>query len=146
MRHEKGPHHMVPGRDWACGIWVESPERAVCVSEDLGRKPIYLKIPGGRGRPVDKDTRDTAVRELFEETGLRVSPDRVELVDQQERHSHTYYLYKVKLDDNEIVGCYDIAKNGEKVHVLGRAELAQRQEEFMQSHRLLLEHNNLWPK
>lgn len=133
---------------WTCGVDIETLEEKdkVCVSEDLGKEPIYLKVTGGRRRPIDQTPEDTAVREVFEETGIRISKSELQYVASYNRKNHMYHLFSVKIDKKRLEGRYTVGKNGEKVHVLTREELRQKRDEFLPHHLVMLEKHGLWPK
>ena len=128
---------------WTCGVLLQTPTQVVMVKEDLGREPIYFKIPGGRRRPQDDTPEDTAVREVFEETGIRISPDELDYVLQQNRRNHLYHFYTVNLGEDRIKERYTVAKNCEQVHVLARDDLKNKKPEILPHHFELLESRRL---
>lgn len=129
MTTESGQEEM-----WASGVFLQTKKRTVLVSEDLGKTPIFMKIPGGRRRPQDRDPVDTAVREIFEETGIRVERDELQFVVSKSRHGHTYWLYSAEIAEERFEERFTVAKNGEQVHVLTLLEFTQRQREILPPH------------
>lgn len=133
------------GEDWTCGVCLRTPTNIVFVSEDLGMPPIYKKIPGGRRKPADKDILDTAVRELYEETGIRVCREQLVLKGSQPRHGHTYHLFSVEVPEDHIEGHFLRGKNSEEVHIIPRDRIPHMGGQFMPSHETMLRKHGLWP-
>src|SRR5207245_5292990 len=73
-----GKHQGTKGRDMAsttsCGVLLLNPQRELLLCHATGS--AYWDIPKGLGEPGEAP-RDTAVRETFEETCLRVEPERL---------------------------------------------------------------------
>ena len=128
---------------WTCGVLLQTPTKVVMVSEDLGKELIYKKIPGGRKRPVDKTPEDTAIREVFEETGVHITFEELNYVLGQDRRNHLYHLYTVQISDGRLEERYHIAKNGEEVHVVSINELVKMKAEILPHHFELLESDEL---
>lgn len=135
-----------PEGSWAAGVLIETPTRVVLVSEDLGVSPILMKLPGGRRRPADQSVEDTAVREAFEETGIRIPKDELDKPAGFDRKNHTYYLFHVRVSEDRLQDCYTVAKNGEQVHVLTHEELKAKESGVLGHHRAMLRTRHLWPQ
>src|SRR5437016_1130765 len=58
----------------SCGVLLLNPERELLLCHATGA--AHWDIPKGLGEPGEA-ARDTALRELFEETGLRLQSDRL---------------------------------------------------------------------
>lgn len=134
MKHEKD-------QMWASGVFIKTPTQVVLVSEDLGKVPIYKKIPGGRRRPADKTKEDTALREALEETGIRLEPGDLRHVMSQPRGNHVYHLFTAVVAEERLAECYTVAKNGEYVHVIPCGEL--KFDEILPPHLTMLRSHNL---
>ncbi|MDE2071547.1 MAG: NUDIX hydrolase [Patescibacteria group bacterium] len=131
--------------DWTAGVFLRTPTRVVCVSEDLGRTPIYKKLPGGRKRPGEVNPAATAVREVAEETGIRISPEQLQVVAVQPRGNHTYHCFVADITEQDADNAQKYGKGGEVVHVLTLAQLKHEAVNFMPPHRKALEAKGLWP-
>lgn len=149
-----GAFEFTDGKNWSCGVVTqlfnvnEDPVNwtSLFVEEDLGKVPIFKKIPGGRRRNGDKDIWDTALRELAEETGVHITRDQLTLVDSQPRRDHVYHLFRATLRPEQHASRYAVGKNGEKVSSMTTKEMRDMVEDFLPHHQELLEKNNLWPK
>ncbi len=145
MRHEQPGAFGTPEGQWAAGVFIETPTRVVVVSEDVGIVPVLMKIAGGRRRQTDETVEDTAVREAFEETGIKITKEELGKPAAFDRKGHTYFLFHVKVDEARLEGRYTVAKNGEQVHVLTHAELRAKEADVLGHHRAMLRTRCLWP-
>lgn len=143
------------GQNWSCGVFSQmfpDPQTggtlnwcSLFVMEDLGKTPLYKKIPGGRRRNGDRDIRDTAVREFYEETGVLIPRERLVLVDSEPRRGHVYHLFRTILEPSEFYAHFRVGKHGERVFEVSATDMLREDDEFLPYHRELLERNNLWP-
>src|ERR1019366_7114430 len=62
------------------------------------KKPIprYWKLPGGRSEG-NETPEECAVREIYQELGLEIDQDDLELLEQQDRGSHTLTFFRINL-------------------------------------------------
>ncbi|WP_077668286.1 NUDIX hydrolase [Salinivibrio siamensis] len=84
----------------------------------LKHHPGQVSFPGGKREPSDKDNTDTATREMWEETGIRVAPDAIighlcplPTVTGYYIHPVLAWVapdYQPYLDDNEVAACFEV--------------------------------------
>ncbi len=78
----------------AVAILIIAPEGTPLVRDPKKPAPQYWKLPGGNS--TETETPEAcAVREVWEETGLRIDEDDLEVLEQQERATHTMTFFKV---------------------------------------------------
>ena len=128
--------------NWAAGVSIKTPTRVVFVSEQ-DRLPVFMKIPGGRRRAGDATKLATALREGFEETGIKLKPHELRHLKSYDRHNHTYELFVAEIADERLAEAYDIAKNGEKVHILTYAEARAARGKILPVHLRMIDEHNL---
>jgi len=94
----------------SAGVVIMTPEGIILVIEKKenftfryqGEKrvdPTFYKIPGGRNSSVDVDIRDTAIREVFEETGIDLfyKRDQLKIIDVLIRKGFRHTIFFIKL-------------------------------------------------
>jgi len=95
--------------DWATLIAVlvfsdSDPDKLVgyVFIKDKNKKPVRWKLPGGKKEKGETPAM-TASRELFEETGLYVPPDKIKQLPQghQWRATHWSLLYSVRMLESQ---------------------------------------------
>jgi ADP-ribose pyrophosphatase YjhB (NUDIX family) len=112
---------MRPARDFSCVVSAIGPgNKTPLVKEPIKPAPHYWKCPGGKCEEGETP-RQTAVREFFEETGLRIKEEWLILfatveIDKYEK-KYTLYYFRVILysfaylsdrgTEGEIVGTFD---------------------------------------
>jgi len=90
------------------GIVSMLESRIVLVYEPTKPNPVYFKLPGGGEDPVDcGDPKKTAVREIEEETGVRITEDELFLLYKEDKMSHDRYFFIAVVD-------YELAKKSLK--------------------------------
>jgi ADP-ribose pyrophosphatase YjhB (NUDIX family) len=73
----------------------------------LKRDKKTIELVGGMNKPEDKENiLATAVRKVFEETGIRISSEQLYFVTvrNDSRDRHTFYCFKVVIDDESTRG------------------------------------------
>lgn len=75
------------------------------------------EVPGGSCETADDSAKESAAREVYEETGLAVAKDRLRLVGSRQAlgvlSSHQVHCYAVELTEAEMAQAKTIAKDGE---------------------------------
>jgi ADP-ribose pyrophosphatase YjhB (NUDIX family) len=111
---------MRPTRDFSCVVFAIGPGNMTpLVKEPTKPKPHYWKLPGGKCEEGETP-RQTAVREFFEETGLRIKEEWLILIATVEINKYgkkyTLYYFRVILysfmflnergNEGEVVGMF----------------------------------------
>lgn len=77
----------------AVAVLILSSDGYVPLVRDLEKPaPVFWKLPGGRGQEGESAI-DTAVREVFEETGIALEPRDLIVLDEEDRGSHVRTLF-----------------------------------------------------
>lgn len=103
----------------------------VAVREPSKPSPIYWKLPGGMGE-LDESPQECAVRELFGETGVKVSPEDLKCFRRQDARSHTKYFFLAEL--SSLPKLAERGDEGEEVGTIPLQEVLRRSD-FMPIHR-----------
>lgn len=77
----------------AVAVLIRSAEGTPLVRDPKKPEPRYWKLPGGRSEG-NESPEACAVREIDEELGLKLNEDDLELLDQQDRGSHTVTFFR----------------------------------------------------
>ena len=96
--------------------------------------PIFWKLPGGKGEH-EESPECAASRELEEETGVVIPPQDLRPVFEEDRGSHTFFLYQ-----GEILGPLGLKRagdEGEKIGIFHPAEMMEMPG-FFEPHRRML--------
>ena len=80
----------------AVAVLIISPEGTPLVRDPKKPVPRYWKLPGGRSEG-EETPEECAVREIWQETGLKIKQDDLQVLDQQDRGSHTLTLFRIDL-------------------------------------------------
>lgn len=124
--------------DFASAVLVLGPGNKIpLIFEDWREEPFW-KIPAGRNEPGETPV-DTALRELREETGLKLKPTDLVLLFSEERtflqHTHTFYLFGAIIDS--FAGLRARGLEGEHVALFDDKELDTMMD-LLPAHRKLL--------
>lgn len=106
---------------WASLVFVLGPEGKTVLVFDNGKKNPKWKLPGGKNQ-LNESPEETAVRELCEETGIKVPVSDLILLKEVDKsqHStpHSLFVFVASVntfdgllevgDENEIVGLFDL--------------------------------------
>ncbi|GEM_PF-6937379 len=91
----------MPQENWYAGVYLiyhtSDRMRIVFVQKNNAERDL-LSVPGGkREKVLDKNPEDTALRELYEETGLNFFKQRqlLEKTSEAMKQDYTYYMYKI---------------------------------------------------
>ncbi len=123
---------------YAVAALIISPQGIPLVQDPKKPKPYYWKLPGGRSE-TQETAQQTAIREIKEETGLCLKPEDIELVYEEERESHTFYLFEA--NPTSIDGLKKIGNDGEEVKLFLPEEIKNLPDLFP-AHRKILEELN----
>lgn len=80
----------------AVAVAILSPEGVPLVRDPKKPIPRYWKLPGGRSLAAETPE-DCAVREVLEETGLKVSMDSLTLIEAEDKKTHILTFFKAEL-------------------------------------------------
>ncbi|MEK7134377.1 MAG: NUDIX hydrolase [Patescibacteria group bacterium] len=124
----------------AIGIVMNAADgRIILVNEAGGNKkpPYFWKFPGGKIDPCDKDPLAAAIREVKEETGIVIPPDRIRQIAEIRKPTHTVFVFAALVDSFA-----DVAKRGEEgeiVRIFSMEELESMEKngEFLHAHKTM---------
>ncbi len=122
-----------PG-NFAVAVIVETPGGIPLVCDRTKPLPHYWKFPGGRSMPGEKPVQ-TAVRELFEETGIRVRQEQLALVREENRGKHSFFLFQVSVSETPALRAR--GGGGELVKLFPRKGIETMPDFFPSHHRYL---------
>ena len=91
-----------------------------------GRIP-FLKYPGGK-RDGEETPEECAAREMEEETGAKIDPAKLILLARQDRDTHDFFVFGVKLPELPVLK--HTGDEGEEVGVYSREGLKMRRDIF----------------
>ncbi len=139
-------------KDWAAILLLEAPQGVVCIRKPPRKwKVSYSQFPGGKRSRKDKNSKDTAVREIYEETGLCVNSSTIVLVGSLYEHNHhthepfRFDFYRATMTDEEVATRFSMSKEGEEVKLFTWTELNEMRD-FSPYHRMLAEKYVVWKK
>jgi 8-oxo-dGTP pyrophosphatase MutT (NUDIX family) len=85
------------------------------------------ELPGGSTDPSDDNAKESALREVHEETGLLIDPERMTYVGSRQAagtlSSHHVHCYSVELTEHELAAAKKLADDGETFGETGDSEL-----------------------
>ena len=64
-------------------------------------QPIFWKLPGGKGEGSETLT-ETATREIEEETGMKIPENLFELIEEQDRDTHIFFIFRASVSALEL--------------------------------------------
>jgi 8-oxo-dGTP pyrophosphatase MutT (NUDIX family) len=80
-------------KDYHASVFIRGPNNStVLIIQDWKDQPLW-KFPGGKIEPEDTDPFDAAIRETWEETGLIIVRETMELVAEKILHTHSKYFF-----------------------------------------------------
>jgi ADP-ribose pyrophosphatase YjhB (NUDIX family) len=120
----------------AVAVLIASPEGTPLVRDPKKPIPHYWKLPGGRSE--GKETpEECAVREIYQELGLKIDIDALEVIEQQDRRSHTLTFFRIDLPSLK-----DLKKVGdeqEEIHVYKSLLEIGKMQDFFPNHREIVQ-------
>jgi len=99
---------------------IVSPQGIPLVKDPKKPPPNYWKLPGGRSEGEETPT-EAIVREIKEEIGLSFEPKDMELMCEEEREGHDFYLFQT--NPVSLEGLKSIGNEEEKVKLFLPEEL-----------------------
>lgn len=97
----------------------------------------YWKFPGGRKEPYESEARQTAIREVEEETGLLLSENHLILIQTIPRATHSLHIFAGRALSLETLK--EIGNDGEEVRLFPIKEVFSFPE-LLPDHRRILKH------
>jgi len=80
----------------AVAVLIITPEGTPLVRDPKKPVPRYWKLPGGRSEGTEIPE-ECAVREIYEELGIEIDPDQLQVIEQQDRGNHTLTFFRIDL-------------------------------------------------
>ncbi len=115
-------------RDFAAIVVVLSPQGVPMVRDTSGKFRLpYLKFPGGRRKGMETPE-ECGVRELEEETGVKVLKESLILLKKEDRVDHMFYIFAVRLES--LPKRKHVGNEGEDVGVFSLIGLKERGDVF----------------
>ena len=125
--------------DWAALMYVHDRRGEIVLVFDESHPTPNWKMPVGRKEPHETKPKQTAVRELREETGLTVPKKHFKLRGILQRPNHRVYLFEVPLDSFKGLAEYG-DEDGQrlKVDVFSESDLLEGKQRMLAAHRTIL--------
>lgn len=115
-------------RDFAVIVVIILPGGEIpLVKERRPNRIAFLKIPGGK-RDGDETPAECGIREVEEETGIVLQKDQLIFLYQEDRGTHDYYVFGVKLSERPKLKT--VGDEGEEIGVFSRDGLKDRKDFF----------------
>ena len=116
---------------YAVAVLILSPEGIPLVRDPKKPIPRYWKLPGGRSE--GKETaEECAVREIFEELGLKIEQDDLRVIEQQDRGSHTVTFFETEL--SSLKGIKNEGDEIEEIKIFSSLIEIGKMEDFFPNH------------
>ncbi len=103
----------------AVAILVVSPQGIPLVRDMQKPSPWFWKMPGGKSESGETPEQ-TAQRELREETGIDISLDDSNIIFEEDRGTHMFYLFVVSAD---IKGLKEKGDEGEEIKIFAKKDI-----------------------
>ncbi len=126
--------------DWAALIYAHDRRGRVVLVRDTSRPRPEWKLTAGTKEPDETKPKQTAVRELREETGLTVPKKHFKLRGILQHPNHRVYLFEVALDNFEGLAewGYEDGKPVLEVKIFSEIDLLEGRRSMLAVHRLIL--------
>jgi 8-oxo-dGTP pyrophosphatase MutT (NUDIX family) len=115
--------------DSVVAVLIVTPWGIPVVRDPKKPKPVFWKLPGGKGKATEKPEA-VALRELKEETGVRVPMSELRLVASQDRGSHTFFVFDAHVSAEVLLDIKQKGDEGEEIEVLEPDDLLSRKDFF----------------
>ncbi len=114
-------------RDFAVIVVLVTPGGIPMVRERRPGRVPYLKFPGGK-RDGEETPEKCAVREMDEETGAKIDPEKLVLLHWEDRDTHDFFVFGLKLPELPVLK--HTGDEGEEVGAYSREGLKGRKDVF----------------
>ena len=126
--------------EWAALVVAFDSHGEIVLVYDMEKPaPVMWKIPGGK-KEGNESPQETAIRELLEETGLKVDVNDLYLIEEVDksshRHPHTLFVFVTKVKDFN--GLLRLGDEGEHVALFEMSNISQMGD-FFPPHRRYIE-------
>ena len=113
----------------ACAVIavIVSPQGIPLVKERRPDRIPFYKFPGGK-KEGEETPIECGIREVEEETGIKLKPEQLIFLYQEDRGTHDFFVYGVKL--TELPKLKEYGDEGEEIGVFSREGLAMRNDFF----------------
>ena len=106
---------------------VIAPEGIPLVRDPGKPRPLFWKLAGGKG-DGDETPKETAVREILEELGIKIRQEDLVPVDKESKGDHIIYYYQVTIPN--LIGLRERG-DGEEVQVFAPQEVVRMRDFFL---------------
>ena len=120
----------------AVAVLIITPEGTPLIRDPKKPMPRYWKLPGGRSEG-EETPEECAVREIWQETGLKIKQDDLQVLDQQDRHSHTLTLFRIDLPS--LKGLKKQGDEQEEIKVFSSLMEIGKMDDFFPNHRSVVQ-------
>lgn len=119
---------------YAVAVFIESPEGIPLVRDPHKPNP-WWKFAGGRSEEGEEAGK-AAVREIYEELGFSFKEKDLQLIYEEKRENHTFFLYKANSDS--LAGMREKGNDGKEIKTFSLEQIKELKD-FMPNHRRILE-------
>ncbi|MEY2664809.1 MAG: hypothetical protein RIT04_617 [Candidatus Parcubacteria bacterium] len=119
----------------AVAVLILSPQGTPLVRDPKKPIPRYWKLPGGRSEGAETPE-ECAVREIYQELGIEIDQDDLQVVDEQDRGSHTLTFFKINLAS--LTGLKKVGDEREEIRIFKLSEIAEM-EDFFPNHKNIIQ-------
>lgn len=120
----------------AVAVLINTPEGIPLIRDPKKPVPRYWKLPGGRSEG-NESPEETAVREIFQEVGLKIDIDDLILLEQEERSSHLLSIFRVDL--NNLKGLKKVGDEQQEIKVFKDMKEIGMMEDMFPNHKRIVQ-------
>ncbi len=117
--------------NYAVAVLIISPEGIPLIRDPKKPMPIFWKVPGGRSNS-NESAKAAVLREVKEETGIKLSEKDLSLVYKEDRESHVLALFSAEIDS--LAGLKKQGNEGEEIKVFSPKQVLGLRD-FFPNHR-----------
>lgn len=92
-------------------------------------QPVFWKLPGGKGEVTEKPE-ESAVRELAEEIGVKLSASDLRLVVKQDRGTHELFVFQANVSPEALGDVKHCGAEGEEIGIFSPQEILEMRDFF----------------